>query len=64
MKNFESLSRVRWDCNYHIVFIPKYRSKEFYGKLRSSIGQIIRELCQPKGVEILEGHMMADQMHV
>lgn len=40
-----SLSHTRWNCKYHIVFIPKYRRKEIYGKLRSDIGQILRQLC-------------------
>ena len=43
-----SLSHTRWNCKYHIVFIPKYRRKEIYGKLRSDIGQIIRQLCSYK----------------
>jgi len=58
MENFESLSHVRWECKYHIVFIPKYRRKVIFGKLRRAIGRIIRELCQQKGVEVLEGHAL------
>ena len=58
-----SLSHTRWNCKYHIVFIPKYRRKEIYGKLRSDIGQIIRQLCQYKGVEIMEAHAMPDHIH-
>ena len=64
MENFESLSHVRWECKYHVVFIPKYRRKVIYGKLRSAIGRIIRDLCQQTGVEVLEGHAMADHIHV
>ena len=64
MENFESMSHVRWECKYHIVFIPKYRRKVIFGKLRRAIGRIIRELCQPKGVEVLEGHAMSDHIHV
>ncbi|HRF70756.1 MAG TPA: transposase, partial [Candidatus Pelethenecus sp.] len=45
-----SLSHTRWNLKYHIVFIPKYRRKEIYGKLRSDIGRIIRQLCEYKGV--------------
>ena len=60
MENFESLSHVRWECKYHIVFIPKYRRKVLFGKLRAAIGRIIRDLCQQKGVEVLEGHAMPD----
>ena len=59
-----SLSHTRWNCKYHIVFIPKYRRKEIYGKLRSDIGQIIRQLCLYKGVEIMEAHAMPDHIHM
>ena len=59
-----SLSHTRWNCKYHIVFIPKYRRKEIYGKLRSDIGQIIRQLCSYKGVEMMEAHAMPDHIHM
>ena len=59
-----SLSHTRWNCKYHIVFIPKYRRKEIYGKLRSDIGQIIRQLCSYKGVNIIEAHAMPDHIHM
>ena len=59
-----SLSHTRWNCKYHIVFIPKYRRKEIYGKLRSDIGQILRQLCSYKGVEIIEAHAMPDHIHM
>ena len=59
-----SLSHTRWNCKYHIVFIPKYSRKEIYGKLRSDIGQIIRQLCSYKGVEIIEAHAMPDHIHM
>jgi putative transposase len=64
MENFESLSHVRWECKYHIIFIPKYRRKAIFGKLRAKIGQILRDLCQQKEVEILEAHAMADHIHM
>ena len=48
MEKFESKSHVRWECKYHIVFIPKYRRKVIYGKLRSGIGKILRDLCEQK----------------
>ena len=64
MENFESLSHVRWDCKYHIVFIPKYRRKVIFGKLRSNIGVILRDLCRQKGVEVLEGYAMPDHIHM
>ena len=48
-----SLSHTKWNCTYHIVFAPKYRRKEIYGKLRSDIGKYLRRLCEYKGVEIV-----------
>ena len=59
-----SLSHTRWNCKYHIVFIPKYRRKEIYGKLRSDIGKILRTLCEYKEVEIIEAHAMKDHIHM
>ena len=59
-----SLSHTRWNCKYHIVFIPKYRRKAIYGKLRADIGQILRQLCEYKGVEIIETHAMSDHIHM
>jgi putative transposase len=64
MNDFESLSHVRWDCKYHVVFIPKYRRKVLFGKLRSSIGRLLRDLCEQKGIELLEGHAMSDHIHL
>lgn len=55
-KDTESLSHTVWKCKYHIVFAPKYRRQIIYGKYKASIGEIIRELCERKGVEILEVH--------
>ena len=64
MHDWQSLSHVRWECKYHVVFIPKYRRKAIYGRLRKQIGLIIRDLCAQRGVELLEGHAMADHVHV
>ena len=64
MHDFESLAHVRWDCKYHVVFIPKYRRKVMYGKLRAGIGRILRDLCEQKGVELLEGHARPDHVHL
>jgi putative transposase len=58
------MSHVRWDCKYHIVFIPKYRKKIMYGKLRRSIGEILRELSRQKGIVLIEGHAMPDHIHI
>jgi len=64
MEDFESLAHVRWECKYHIIFIPKYRRKVIFGSLRSSIGQILRDLCNQKGIDLLEGHAMHDHVHL
>ena len=59
-----SLSHTKWNCIYHIVFIPKYRRKIMYGVLRDSIREIIRQLCAYKGVEIVSGGVTADHIHL
>ena len=59
-----SLSNTKWLCKYHIVFTPKYRRKAIYGQYKESIGQILRQLCNYKGVEIIEGHLMPDHIHM
>ena len=59
-----SLSHTKWLCKYHIVFTPKYRRKAIYGQYKESIGQILRQLCNYKGVEIIEGHLMPDHIHI
>jgi putative transposase len=64
MHEWESLSHVRWECKYHVVIIPKYRKKSLYGKLKKRIGRILRELCEQRGVELLEGKAMADHVHM
>jgi putative transposase len=55
---------VKWECKYHVVFIPKYRRKVLYGRLRWQIGAILRDLCMQKGIELLEGHAMSDHIHM
>jgi putative transposase len=64
MKDISSLSHSKWRCQYHIVFAPKYRRKEIYGKLKADIGQILRKLCEQKGVEIIEAHACPDHIHM
>ncbi len=59
-----SLSHTRWTCTYHIVFIPKYRRKEIYGKIRRDIGTILRQLCTYKEVEIVEAKTCSDHVHM
>lgn len=60
----KSTSHSKYRCQYHIVFTPKYRRKIIYYKLRKDIQQIIKQLCKWKGVEIIEGHMMPDHIHL
>lgn len=66
MKNndIHSLSHTKWNCKYHIVFAPKYRRKVFYEEKRLEIGAILRELCRWKGVEIIEGEVCPDHVHM
>ena len=59
-----SLSHTKWMCKYHIVYIPKYRRKIIYNQYRESLIEITKLLCKQKGVEIMEGHMMADHVHL
>ena len=59
-----SLSHTKWNCMYHIVFIPKYRRKAIYGKLRRDIGTYLRRLCEYKGVEIIEANACKDHIHM
>jgi len=64
MKEYQSLSHTRWDCKYHIVFIPKRRKKKIFGSLRRYLGEIFRELARHKGVQVVEGHLMSDHVHM
>ena len=60
----DSLAHTKWMCKYHIVFSPKYRRKVIYNQIRKDIGEILRTLCQYKGIEIHEGHLMPDHVHL
>ena len=64
MKDFDSLSHVRWECKYHVIWIPKYRRKVIFGNIRKNIGRILRELCEQKNIDMLEGHAMEDHVHL
>ena len=64
MQEWQSQSHVKWDCKYHVVIVPKYRKKLMYGKLRNQVGPILKELCRQKGVEVVEGHVMPDHVHM
>ena len=64
MKDYQSLSHTRWDCKYHVVFIAKCRKKRKFGALRKHLGGVLRELAEHKESRILEGHFMADHVHM
>ena len=59
-----SLAHTQWECKYHIVFAPKYRRQIIYGKIKQDIGQMIRNLCEYKGVEIFEAEACKDHIHM
>ena len=60
----QSLSHTRWKCQYHIVFIPKYRRKVMYGKVKADLREVLRTLCRYKKVEIIEGAVCEDHVHL
>jgi len=64
MDEFESLSHSRWECKYHVVFIPKGRRKALFGRLRPYLGEVLRRLAAQKESRIEEGHLMPDHVHV
>ncbi len=64
MSTYESLSHSKWDCKYHVVFIPKGRRKSLYGKIRSYLGPVFHELARQRESEIVEGHMVGDHVHM
>lgn len=64
MNDIHSLSHTAWNCKYHVVFAPKYRRKVFYGEKRLAIGEILRELCKWKGVNIIEAEVCPDHIHM
>jgi putative transposase len=64
MDDYKSLSHTKWECNYHVVFIPKCRRRKLYGHLRKHLGEVFRELARRKECEILEGHLMPDHVHM
>ena len=59
-----SLAHTQWECKYHIVFAPKYRRQIIYGKIKQDIGQMLRKLCEYKGVEIIEAEACKDHIHM
>lgn len=64
MKDKHSLAHTQWNCKYHLVFAPKYRRQVFYGEKKRAIGEILRKLCEWKGVNILEAECCPDHIHM
>ena len=64
MKEWRSQAHVKWECKYHVVIAPKYRSKDFFEGRRRQIGEILRKLCRQKGLELVEGKAMPDHVHI
>ena len=64
MDVYESLSHTKWECKYHVVFIPKYRRKTLYGELRQHLGELFRNLAKQKECMIVQGHIMPDHVHM
>ena len=64
MKEYQSQAHTRWDCKYHIVFIPKGRKKAIFGAIRKHLGEMLHELARQKECKIVEGHLMPDHVHI
>lgn len=64
MEDYESLNHSKWECKFHVVFIPKYRKKVFYGGIRKHLGEVFRRLAEQKECEIEEGYVMPDHVHM
>lgn len=64
MSDVESLKHTRWECKYHIVFIPKYRRKALFGQLRTELGTIFRALADQRESKVVEGHILPDHVHM
>ena len=64
MTDYRSLSHTKWDCKYHVVFIPKYRKKRIYGGIRRRLGEILRRLAEQRESRVEEGHLMPDHVHM
>ena len=64
MHEWQSLSHVKWECKYHIVITPKYRKRKLYGKVRRRVGEVLRDLCRQRGIEMLEGNLRPDHIHM
>ena len=63
-ENYQSLSHSKWDCKYHVVFVPKGRRKVLYGEIKRQLGPIFHDLARQKECQIVEGHLMPDHVHI
>ena len=63
-EQYGSLAHTKWECKYHVVFIPKYRRKSLYRELRSHLGEMFRELTRRRESEVVEGHLLVDHVHM
>jgi putative transposase len=64
METLQSLSHSRWDCKFHVVWIPKCRKKTLYGPLRKELGAVFHELARQKECQVIEGHLLLDHVHM
>ena len=64
MKDWRSQAHVKWDCKFHVVIVPKYRRRKFYGSLRVEIGKILHELFRQKEIELVKGNALPDHIHL
>ena len=64
MKDWQSQSHVKWDCKYHVVIVPKYRQRVFFGRRRKQVGEILRDLCRQKEIGLLKGNAQPDPIHL
>ena len=64
MTDYRSLSHTKWECKYHVVFIPKYRKKRIFGEIRRQLGQVFRRLAEQRESRIEEGHLLPDHVHM
>ena len=64
MNEVQSLSHTKWECKYHVVFIPKFRRKTLFTALRKELGPVLRELARREGCQVKEGHLRPDHIHM
>tara|TARA_B100000949_G_scaffold169708_1_gene150105 strand:+ start:69 stop:503 length:435 start_codon:yes stop_codon:yes gene_type:complete len=64
MKDWRSQPHVKWDCKYHVIIVPKYRRRRFYGSLRGEIGKILRDFFRQKDMELVQGRALPDHVHM